>query len=378
MNRNINALLLLMMIVSGIPIASIAQNAVQGNNIFIGGYGELHYNRPTVGVPKSEKTGTLDFHRFVLYTGYRFSNKIMFNSELEVEHTRVEAGAGGEVAVEQAYLDYVFKPEFGARAGIMLVPVGLVNLYHEPPSFFGVERPSVEQAIIPSTWREAGAGIFGRFQNGISYKLYLMAGLDPSGLAGESGIEESTQEATRSSTENAAIAARLDYDISLSLKAGISYFYSGLQNSKTTNGSLKGATLNMVEGHVQYSGNNIQLSGVAVYSHIAQSDKINRYYGTQVGSGQYGIYGVAAYDLLGLANTTTEQRLWLFVRPEKYNTQASTSGFQADKTFDHTDVTLGLSYYPLPNVVVKADYQWFNHAAGINQQQFNLGIGYNF
>lgn len=376
MKKIVHVSLPLLFMAACIPHLTRAQNT--GNNLFIGGYGELHYNRPTAGVPHDQLKGTLDFHRFVLYTGYRFSDKIMFNSELEVEHTRVEAGTDGAVELEQAYLDYSFRPEIGARAGIMLIPVGLVSLYHEPPSFFGVERPSVERLIIPSTWYESGAGIYGRFQNGLSYRLYLMAGLDPAGLSGDLGIKEAKQEATLSSTQNAAITARVDYDISLSWKTGISYYYSGLENPKTTNGALKGANLNMIEGHVQYTGNNIKLSGVAVYSHIAKSDKLNSYYGTRVGSGEYGIYGVAAYDLLSLFNTKTEQRLWLFVRPEKYNTQASTSGFKADKAFDHTDFTAGLNYYPLTNVVVKADYQWFDHAAGLNQQQFNLGVGYNF
>ena len=108
-----------------------------------------------------------DFHRFVLLFGHSFSDRIKFWSELEVEHALVEGGEeSGEVALEQAYLDFLITPAFNIRAGMMLTPVGIINERHEPPSFNGVERPFVETVIIPTTWRELGFGLTGDFGRG--------------------------------------------------------------------------------------------------------------------------------------------------------------------------------------------------------------------
>ncbi len=117
----------------------------------VAGYMDFHFNKD-VGDPFRP-----DFHRFVLLFGHSFSDRIKFWSELEVEHALVEGGEeSGEVALEQAYLDFLIKPAFNLRAGMMLTPVGIINERHEPPSFNGVERPFVETVIIPTTWRELG------------------------------------------------------------------------------------------------------------------------------------------------------------------------------------------------------------------------------
>src|SRR6266404_5395527 len=127
----------------------------------VAGYMDFHVNRDS-GQPFRP-----DFHRFVLLFGHSFSDRIKFWSELELEHSFVEGGeATGEVALEQAYLDFLIKPWFNLRAGMMLTPVGIVNERHEPPAFNGVERPFVETLIIPSTWNELGLGITGDLGRG--------------------------------------------------------------------------------------------------------------------------------------------------------------------------------------------------------------------
>ena len=105
----------------------------------VAGYMDFHINKDR-GVSFRP-----DFHRFVLLFGHSFSNRIKFWSELELEHSRVEGREeGGEVALEQAYLDFLIKPYFNVRAGMLLSPVGIINERHEPPSYNGVERPFVE------------------------------------------------------------------------------------------------------------------------------------------------------------------------------------------------------------------------------------------
>src|SRR5262249_37707728 len=147
------------------------------------GYMDFHVNR------KSGEPWMPDLHRFVLLFGHSFSDRIKFWSEFEIEHALSEGGeASGEVAVEQAYLDFLIKPYFNLRAGMVLTPIGILNERHEPPSFNGVERPFVETFIIPTTWRELGVGATGDLGRGFRYRAYLTSSLDARGFDAESGI----------------------------------------------------------------------------------------------------------------------------------------------------------------------------------------------
>src|SRR5438477_1659848 len=121
--------------------------------VSFGGYGEFLYQNPRHGLP------TADVARAVLYTGYKFNDRVLFNSELEVEHATTEIG--GSVSAEFAYLDYRIKPQANVRAGLVLLPMGLINEQHEPTAYFGARRPEVEHRILPTTWSELGAGVFG-------------------------------------------------------------------------------------------------------------------------------------------------------------------------------------------------------------------------
>ena len=117
----------------------------------IGGYGELHYNN-------IEDTESIDFHRFVLFFGHEFTESIRFFSEFELEHALSGDGKPGEVELEQAYIEMDLTESTTLKTGLFLVPVGIINETHEPPTFYGVERNPVEKNIIPATWWEAGAG----------------------------------------------------------------------------------------------------------------------------------------------------------------------------------------------------------------------------
>ena len=136
----------------------------------IGGYAQIDYNQPIVDGQYSN--GKLDVHRLVLLFGYQFSDKTKFVSELEFEHVK-------EVYVEQAFINHEFKSWLNFRGGLMLVPMGIINEYHEPAIYNGVERPNLDSKIVPTTWREIGAGFTGRFDNAsLKYQLYVMNGFN--------------------------------------------------------------------------------------------------------------------------------------------------------------------------------------------------------
>jgi len=359
-------------------ILSLSMAAFSQQGATLGGYGELHYNDVTYKANGQQSPGEFDFHRFILYAGYDFNDWITFRSELEVEHTYVKDGHG-EVALEQAYIDLAFKPTLGARGGIMLVPMGIVNPVHEPPTFNGVERPNVEKYIIPSTWREAGAGIYGKTQSGLSYKLYLMAGLKTEGITGGSGIRDARQKAFEASTDNWAVTGRLDYRPNLNLTFGASYFFSQLSSNYKYGSAMDGAAIHMIDGHAIYNNGGFEARGLFVYSATSNADDINATLGNDIGETQYGGYMELSYDLLRFKEEATEQQLNLFGRAEVYDTQASTVNVVDNPENERYEYTFGLTYKPASQVAVKADYQLLTTKGGFNDKhQLNIGIGYNF
>jgi hypothetical protein len=342
----------------------------------VGGYGELHYNEPDGAM-----RGTLDFHRFVLYLGHTFNDRLSFKSEVEIEHTKIEAtgsgGAeGGEVAIEQAYLDWHFNEHIGMKAGIILPPIGIINQLHEPPTFNGVERPNVDGVVIPATWREVGAGIYGSVCEGTHYQLYVVGGLKADGFTGEEGIREGRQEALESSPMNPSITGRIDYAPNSDVKLGGSFFVG---NTTEGDSSLGGGTVSIISADVQYSLGSLMLRAVGAFETISDAQRINAAFGRDVADQIYGFYIEGGYDIMPLLSPEGELALSPFVRYEKYNTQSKISaGFNANPAYDRNDVTFGLTFKPTYNTVFKIDYQFFNNAADLNTKQLNVGIGYSF
>lgn len=342
----------------------------------IGGYGELHYNEPD-----GSRRGMLDFHRFIIYLTHTFNDKISFRSELELEHTKIEAGDpdGGEVALEQAYLDYAISTSFGVRAGILLAPIGLINLYHEPPTFHGVERPSVDRVIIPTTWRESGIGIYGSPAEYVQYQLYVVAGLKASGFTASSGLRNGRQSAFESNPANPSLTGRLDYSPVLGLQLGASFFIGG---GAADQDSIGDARVALWSADLRYNVGDLTVRAVGALATIGDADKINARFGNNVADKLYGYYLEGAYNILPLVIPDSEQELFLFARYEKYNTQASTTQFNPLQQYNRNDIVLGLTYKPTYNTSLKFDYTFMNNALNVgsarNTKQLNVGIGYFF
>lgn len=351
-------------------------SAQSASTTTVGGYGELHYNEPD-----GRNRGQLDFHRFVIYLSHTFASDLSFYSEVELEHTRIEAGEdeGGELNLEQAFLDYRLGAGLGIRAGILLAPVGLINLYHEPPTFHGVERPSVDRVIIPSTWSEAGAGVYGGLSDELQYQVYVIAGLRAEGFSAESGLRGGRQLGFRSDPTNPSVTGRLDYSPALGLQLGGSFFLGG---SSGGNDSLGSATVAMWSGDVRYVTGDFALRAVGALATIGNAEGINAMYGKGVADRITGYYLEAAHNILPLMAPESEQELFVFGRFEKYNTQAATTGFAARQEFNRTDIVLGVTYKPTSNTAVKCDYTFLNNRlnadSATNTQQLNIGVGYFF
>lgn len=340
----------------------------------VGGYGELHYNEYD-----GSRKGMLDLHRFVLYFNRNFNDWISFASEFEIEHVYVSGESnrqGGYMSIEQAYLEFRPWKNFGFRGGILLVPVGIVNLVHEPNTFHGVERPIFHRSIVPSTWREAGAGVFGKLAESVSFELYTMAGLQAKNFNAGDALRNGRQLGLNSSTANMSLTGRVGIHAMAGLQFGVSGFFGS-----STGGvdSLGSGAVSLLAAEASYSVGNLALRAEGAMLNVGDAEKIHAAYKNNIADQSIGWYVEAAYNFLPHLVADTEQRMAVFARLEKINTQADVSYGDPLKQHDRTIVTTGLTYHPHSDVVVKLDYQFFSNARDDKSTgQLNAGIGYAF
>jgi Phosphate-selective porin O and P len=350
-----------------------------GSNTF-GGYGELHYNNYKDGDKKDE----IDFHRFVLFYGHKFNDRLRFYSELEVEHALIEGGEeSGAVELEQAFIDYHVNDALNVKAGAMLLPIGILNETHEPPTFFGVERNEVETRIIPSTWREAGVGLNGEIVQGLRYDVGLTSGLDAGKFERpDRAIRSMRTELSEAAAHDFAFYGALNYRGVPGLAVGASIITGNTGQNGVTDAALKGVSGRMTlwDIHAQYRLGGLELRGLYARGTLGDADKITAAAIARSGdnsqvapSSFWGYYAEAGYHF----SFGDEMQLSPFLRYERYNTQASVpSGFSADKKNNERVTTLGLNFKLHPQVVFKADYQDFKEDP--KKDRFSLGMGYMF
>jgi hypothetical protein len=374
------------------PSASKVYGAKKG--VSIGGYGEGLYSNPSStlqdGTP-SGREAQLDWLRAVLYFGVKFDDRILFNSEIEVEHATTGEGgeARGEVALEFAYLDFLVRPQVNVRAGLVLVPMGFVNERHEPPTYFGTRRPLVETIVLPTTWSEIGVGVYGEVGPKVTYRAYVTSGLaaaagNSSGAEGftAQGIRDGRAEGSQAAAEDLALTGRIDGDPVTGLTIGASFFTGDAGQKKPVAGGRLSARTTIVDGHVEYRWRGLQLRGLYARTTIAHAEEVNAAQGfagsSSVGSRQYGWYGEGGYDVLTHV-ADCRHALIPYLRYERLDTQnAVPAGFAADPANDLTLTTAGLQWKPIPNVSVKVDWNRTTTAARTGFDEWNLALGYMF
>lgn len=354
-----------------------AQRILSGNvssGVTVGGYGEITYNQP------EGDNGELDVQRLVLLFGYKFNDKVQFVTEVELEHVE-------EVYVEQAFLQYSLSDRVNLRGGLMLVPMGIVNEYHEPTTFNGVERPSMDKSIVPTTWREIGVGVSGRFDElSLGYQAYVFTGFASVNgskvLGGKDGLRNGRQKGIQSTVDSPNLSAKLDYYGLPGLRLGLSG-YVGRSQAQDDVEDIDGSSvgLSMVGLDARYAYKRIAARGQFVYAGLTDTEAYNDlYYDLDadptlgLGNAMQGWYLEAAFNLLPL---TKKQQLYAFARYEDYDTNAKVKGdLLVNDAFNRSEWTLGLSYKIAPGAVVKADYQFKDDATNNDlPNQLNFGIG---
>jgi hypothetical protein len=343
----------------------------------LSGYMDFHLNIPV----DDPAPPILDFHRFVLLFTHRFSDRVRFVGELELEHAVVEGlEEGGELELEQAYLDFLVTPALNFRAGMLLVPMGIINERHEPPVFQGVERPFVDTVIIPTTWFEAGAGVHGALGNGFRYRAYAMAPLDATAFSADEGLRGGVQHGSEAQVGNVALTGRLEYIGLRGLQAGAGFWRGqtgfNLPRVETTTG--------VYEVDARYSRD--RLEARAEYAHVFNSntsllnDALTRLTGVDPNIAEQlrGWYLEGSYRVLP---RTAPHDAALFVRYENFDTQYRMApGGVALPEFDRDAWVVGATYWVDPDVAIKFDYSHVRNQSAVvpAPRSFNMGLGWWF
>jgi hypothetical protein len=337
---------------------------------------DFHFNKPTDQTP-----GTLDFHRFVLLFSHRFSDRVRFVSELELEHAVVEGmEEGGELELEQAYVDFLLRPAINFRVGMMLVPVGIINERHEPPVFHGVERPFVDTVIVPTTWFEAGAGVTGSFGRGFRYRAYAMAPLDATAFSAEEGLRGSAQHGSEAQVRNVAVTGRLEYLGIRGLQTGVSFW----RGNTSFNVPTIHTSVGLYEFDARFSRGRLEARGQHAHVFITGAGALNDVMGRLTGIDPNiaeqlkGSYLEAACRILP---ASFPHDAALFVRYENFDTQyRMPEGSVKLPQFDRDAWVVGATYWVDPDVAIKFDYSHVRNKSEVvpAPRSINVGLGWWF
>jgi len=363
--------------------------------VSVHGYGELHYNNPSNGPTQ------LDNHRFVLGIHVLLADWIHLNAEIDYEH------AAQELEFEFAYLDFLIKNYLNIRAGALLIPVGFLNEFHEPPLFWSVERPELQSKVIPTTWGAGGAGIFGelsQLMEGLRYRIYIVnslqslkpkksdcgdSALDLGGDCGffrpKDGIRKGRRQLDHAQFDDFAVTARLEH-VNLfegMLQLGLS-FYTGA----TTHDLIpEGGRTTVIEGDAKFRWEWLEANGTIVNIFIADAAAItnfNRAAGNikateTTPDNIFGFNIQGGIHLPQLLNINTDHDFIPFVLYENFDLHNGVpGGFARDLSLDTEVVTVGFSYMPASNVAIKLDHQRFNFGNNTHKNQFNMGLAYMY
>lgn len=343
--------------------------------VSVGGYGEVLYENFASELQDGSAAGApdrFDALRAILYVGYKFNDRILFNSEIEIEHAK-------EAFLEFAYLDYMLTENVGLRGGVLLAPIGLVNELHEPPVFLGTKRPVTENRIVPTTWRENGIGLFGSTDL-LEWRAYLMNSFDGAGFDG-TGLRGGRQKAGKALAEDLGVAGRMDYVGTPGLILGASAYVGETAQNRALNGKEVGGRVLIWDIHADYKFRGWDLRALVAGARVDEAEELNRLNGLSgadgLGESMLGWYVQGGYDLL--RNRRTGHQLIPYLRYENVNTQREVpGGFSADPANELTVTSLGLAWKPDPQVVWKMGYQIHSNESDTGLNQWNVQIGWLF
>jgi len=324
----------------------------------IGSYGEMHYNNLEDQNDTGKDKNELDFHRFVLFLGHDFTDTTRMFSEVELEHSIAGDDQNGEIELEQAYIEHDLNSTTHMKAGLFLIPVGILNQTHEPDTFYGVERNNVERNIIPTTWWEGGLALNGEIAPGWNYDTAFTSGLKLDADAGQFKIRDGRQKVSEADASDPAYTANLKYTGVAGLELGATLQYQ--------QDIYQGEYLDDIDAML-YSAHAVWRTGPFGLRAVAASWDINNAINNikEGAEQQEGWYLEPSWLL--------RRDLGIFARYSEWDNQAG----GGDTEFSEWDI--GVNYWLVENVVLKADYQFQDAPADQPELEgLNLGVGFSF
>ncbi|MGD7653516.1 MAG: porin [Verrucomicrobiales bacterium] len=318
----------------------------------LGSYGELHGR---VG----DGEDNVDLHRLVMLGSARITDKLRFVTEVEFEHLVYDGESGGksdyEIEIEQAYFEYALRDDLLVNAGIQLVPVGIINLTHEPTTFQGVERPNVEKYILPSTWWEGAVSVVKTYESGLQLDVMLHTAMDmdSDGYIRSGRPKLDLNEFT--GTESWGVTMRAKYTGISGVELG-----AALQYQDDVSSSVSGNQETVLaEAHGIYRKGGFELRALGAYWNVSG-------FGDSEMRDQWGYYVEPSYSW-----ETKVGRAGVFARFSHYDYYKSGRN-------ETVEYAVGASYWPMDEVVLKVDYVNAKLDNDINDETFNFGLGYYF
>ena len=354
-----------------------ASLASGGTNIL--GYGEVGY-----GKFRQSGDATADLARFVFGFSHRFDDRLTLHSEIEFEHAVVSSEDQGEAEIEQAWVNYRSSDAVNFKGGLFLIPIGILNETHEPPTYYGVQRNQVETRVIPTTWRELGAGMHGVLAESFRYDFGITTGFDSGRLDDPTtGIRSAHQEGQLANARDLAVYGALNYRRP-GLLVGGGVFSGNTGQNGASNPALQGvpARFTLWDVHAQYRVAGLDLQALYTSGTLGDADKVTAAMFAQDPATAFaapksmkGWYAQAAYHVFKRGNFDVAP----FVRYERIDIRQAedpANGLFADPRNDERIRVAGVNFWVHPQVVLKADIQWYT--ADKSQNRFDIGAGFMF
>jgi hypothetical protein len=307
-----------------------------------------------------------DLRRLMAVVTHRPTEWLRFHAEAGLEHADT-------FAVQQVIIELTPAPEFGVRAGLLLLPLGIINRLNAPPTFLTVDRPLTDQLIIPTIWRELGAGIFGEVGGTLRYEADVVRGLDGTRFTAQAPLAGGRGNGFGGGTTGAAVVGRLEiFSLSDGFALGGGGYYGAASGGQP---GLDGLTVGLVEADVRVRAGGFDLRAELAQLFIFDSYRVNDYLGLlgqdAVPKTGRGGYVQAGYDLLRLGDADTKQELLFFGGFENVNPRSAMSPYNYNPPTitgpgetppnapspSRSFVRGGVVYRPLPELAFKVDVQ---------------------
>jgi hypothetical protein len=348
-----------------------------GTNVI--GYGEMSYSKF-----RQSGDATADLARFVFGFNHRFDERLTFHSEIEIEHAVVSSEDQGEGEIEQAWINYKMNDEVNFKGGLFLIPIGILNETHEPPTYYGVQRNQVETRIIPTTWRELGVGMHGVFAEGFRYDVGVTTNFDSGKLDDPlTGIRSAHQEGQLANARNLAVYGALNCRLP-GLLVGGGVFSGDTSQNGVSNPALQGvpARFTLWDIHAQYRFAGLDLQALYASGTLGDADKVTTALlvadpatAFAAPKSMKGWYAQAAYHVYKRGSIDVAP----FVRYERIDIRQAedpANGLLQDPRNDERIKTIGVNLWVHPQVVLKADIQ--RYATDKTQDAYRIGLGFMF